>query len=350
MKAQRNAIITLTVLALSLGIAGCRQSADGPAPVTSTQTTSSTASPTLSTSPFPSESDDSATPSATQSTSSTPTPTPSSASPSATTSSATPSPSASIDPAGKIWKPSFPILPFGKANPKKDAPVIDLSRLTSREIALQYAFNAGKFPKHNCKPITSNFKTHAEAQQKSSVLANCLLDSWRPFAESQGIKLPKADVASCALRTIDACPVEDTGAMVIYEQMGLGPDFGINDGSDPAAITMTIAHETAHVLQGTLVFEQRTESILTRMSFDEVNGYRLHRRIELHAQCLAVGMYTIMDPLDGQSLEQHIWDADERHWDAKRGRFWMRQGLKNQVGECNAIIAANSLLIYEPDE
>ncbi|WP_203567059.1 hypothetical protein [Aestuariimicrobium ganziense] len=112
-------------------------------------------------------------------------------------------------------------------------------------------------------------------------------------------------------------------------------------------VSLIIAHELGHYLQGSVVVSPDSPFVL-ESGVDDTVGMRKNRRVELQAQCLSVAMVHQGSPLEAATLMTYVYGSDEAHWDVTSGRFWSMQGLKGRAGECNAIIADSSLVDYQP--
>ena len=102
----------------------------------------------------------------------------------------------------QYYTPSFPTLAFADpfaggptapGDPDTREPVIWFGDYDERSIALHLALNTMAVPPNQCgmveaSPDVETLRANAERY------ANCLLDSWRPFASSQGIELVPIEV------------------------------------------------------------------------------------------------------------------------------------------------------------
>lgn len=317
---------------------------------------------TTASTPTPSDSPTtSVPPSTTQPPTATPTPTPSESAKETPSASESPPPTVEMPPlqivtdgAAKWVKPQFEMLPVAKAKEGKAGLDARHGGWSAADLTLAFEFNAAPIPSHHCAELSSaGFDTFdfAAVAEESERYANCLYDSWRPFAAQHGFKLlDHIDVVHCSVDTSERC-----------KNFALDSPADAGDGTirlAPATIlermeawyTLMIAHETAHIVQQTLKVSPDTASVVGVGLEDLADGAgeRGVRCMEGQAQCLAVAMLNAGHPrTEAQFLEMSAGNAsDSGHWDAKAGRLWVRQGLLGRVGECNAYVAANSLLSW----
>ena len=249
-------------------------------------------------------------------------------------------------PTGTIVVPSFSILPFGESDDTEELQAIDLSHLTEEEQRLYLAFNSAEVPANECTSFSADvFDSPEQFHSEASELTNCLIDSWRPWAEQAGIDLPaETDVIVCDAYQGE-CSADLNSAVVINDTVWYGADYS----RDPWTATVVAVHETAHVLQNTIrTSPDRPDVAMAGLVFGPGAGTETARRWEIQAQCLAVGMMYRGMGVTHESLEVagYLGDGDELHWDADDISFWTDQGMLGQVGECNAIIADTALVDY----
>lgn len=244
--------------------------------------------------------------------------------------------------------PSFPMLPYAVFDPDGDQPVLDFSQYSEAEVEIYLRFNALAIPANTCTGMAEEYADPTGLLADADRYANCLFDSWRPFAQAHSMDLPRIVVSHCAVspEVAECGPPESQAfaAMAVDNRVILSVYFG---GSADAASQM-IAHEIGHVLQF-LIAAPGTVAGPQLGAFEPSGvGDRLLRRMELQAECLGTAMFLAGHPRTMEQLVDVgiVGSSDERHWDLESSRFWTAQASTGQVGECNAWVADPSLVAY----
>lgn len=257
---------------------------------------------------------------------------------------------------GVIWWPSFKVMPLAKSaqdSPKSTTFSFENSGWTAKELELYTAFNSASAPSHQCGLLPSQFPEvdvdeaafRAEMQPLAEKYANCLYDAWRPVLEASGA-VPYQTI------TVTACPGPGCEAMQPYyaavameDQIILSEFIGAWSGP---SFSRVIAHETAHIIQSSVRISADHSSVVTAGSPGNADRLVIDRRHELQAECLGTTMLDKARPLPFQEhlFEFPVMMGDEQHGDYESIEFWVGQGLKGRVGECNAYLADPSLTTF----
>lgn len=314
---------------LALVFSGCAAAPDGP----STPSTSSSV-PSAPTSAAPGQTE-SASP--TEAPAVSPSESPSVASPELTP--------RQLDPA--TYTPpaaAFEMLGVSEAKPGHDGDHLDFSGVTTEELALYEAFNTAMVPTNSCHLYELPADPTAAVAPVQDFV-DCLHASWAPWLEEHDQSFESPPVAFC--RKGDDCD-DGSGfpAWAAPEGIFFTETFVNEYGG---SFDSTMAHEYAHVLQYRLsapgrslgIFETGTEPLREQDSY--------MRRVESQAECVGMAMYFTAEPVWRTEAASFAVNGDEGHYDKKRHEFWLEQATKGKVGECNAMVAAPELVLYEPE-
>lgn len=247
----------------------------------------------------------------------------------------------------RIWKPSFEMLPF-KEDVPKGTPAISITGhgWTKVDIELASAFYASPIPPNDCAPMPGDEIDPKVIERDAYEYANCLLDSWRPWAKEHDVPLPKdIPVTHCAIPERE-CGDQYEGAFAWGGPSIVLSDQAINDPSE--FITRVMAHEFGHSLQSLIVPTPDSGGILGVGAGITSDTAFASRRLELQANCLGMASQNAYRPISLAEFEQiPKVGIDPDHGDLKSQDFWSKQGLKGWAGECNTMVAAVDLLTYE---
>ena len=236
MRTLRLSTHLLAGLILGTLVAGCSTQAPSPTP-TSSPTSTISITPTISATACP--------------TSSTPTP------------SATPTTSAVPTSFAEDYTPSFKTLAFGKrltdfgeTPPPDYTPVIDFSGEAPENVAVNLAFNTMAIPLNTCGGVEAS-NDPATLEASAQRYADCLLDAWVPFATEHGLSPLFVEVLDCSLHPEASECADDRNPAAAANDHRVVLSEGLHEmiagGASSGQVTLTIAHELAHVLQQTLV-------------------------------------------------------------------------------------------------
>ncbi|MGJ6980639.1 hypothetical protein ACSDQ9_08945 [Aestuariimicrobium soli] len=240
-----------------------------------------------------------------------------------------------------LQKPSFATLPYRSGG---DAAHLDFHALPQSQLTVYLAFQHADVPAIGCPLVSSEIEDPTAQQRAYTAHVACVLKAWRPLYSSFGRTLPDIPVRMCALHPDDRC---DTAFMSWPEEITVPAEW-VSTGRADEQVTQVLNHEIAHYLQYRL---DPRGGELPMAGVTDPDGARLTRRLESQAECLGTAMLArevhgaTMDDLDAWGL---VYDGDESHWDLSGSRFWGGQGLKGRVGECNAPVAATTLVDYHP--
>ena len=256
---------------------------------------------------------------------------------------------------GAIWWPSFQLSPIDDGSRSEGSILFDDMSWAQDELRLYTNFNAAPVPSHNCGVLDVDYPVdddhdafRAEMQPIAENYANCLYDSWRPLLEQAGAEpFEHVNVSTCPG---PGCEVMEPhfAAAAMGDQILLGEHVY---GWSGWYMTRVIAHETAHVIQNSVRTPESMVSVVNagyQWTMDENEGPRRH---EFQAECLSSTMIDKAVPLP---FQEHVvrfgsMSPDEIHGDPQSIDFWVAQGLKGRVGECNAYLADPSLTTYDPE-
>lgn len=253
-----------------------------------------------------------------------------------------------------IYRPGFPTLPFGTGGFESTTPQINYTLQDRRAVWLAYNFNAAPIPTAKCRPPVATGLSDAQLVTQGTAYANCLFDAWRPFAAAHKVTLPKLSVYSCAITRPgvgNPCGYDDgTWAMMAMPDARIFMSKNLRSYVGGIDFAIMISHEAVHELQGFMT-NVPGEPALTMGIIDfggDGNGYS--RRMELQAQCLGVAQVVKAKPMTFSDVEQagQVFSADPMHWDYERVVYWTKRAVKAQVaGDCNAMVAAPSLVVHQ---
>ncbi|MGO4957965.1 hypothetical protein ACTQ49_11990 [Luteococcus sp. Sow4_B9] len=254
-----------------------------------------------------------------------------------------------------LFVPSFQQLPLGTWQVGTKNSVRDLSGVDTASLELARQLYQAPFPAHTCSLGTPSADVD-ELEGQAERYVECLMNPWQQWAMTHGAAALQTPVVQHCGRPEhaggDGCSEPDT----FFGRAGQDNVIHLASRARPPRydsfdLEMVIAHELSHCLQFQLRPRAGGELVLL-MGVADPDPKRLSRRSELQVECMSVGIVAQSqggDMVQRKALER-LYRSDDVHWDRTSQRFWTQQAARNRVGDCNAHLASDALLMYRSQE